>query len=101
MGRTVSFDYFYGGQSDTFSYYRIPLLRSWVYAFLDYSNRLLQLPPSPTGSGVLPPWRPATACGRRRGLRLLYVGCGKKILRKKGELFPCLFDEAHTVCHNI
>ena len=38
MGQTVSFDYFYGGQSDTFSYYRIPLLRSWVYAFLDYSR---------------------------------------------------------------
>lgn len=26
MGQTVSFDYFYGGQSDTFSYYRIPRL---------------------------------------------------------------------------
>ena len=26
MGLTVSFDYFYGGQSDTFSYYRIPRL---------------------------------------------------------------------------
>ena len=26
MGQTVSFDYFYGGQSETFSYYRIPRL---------------------------------------------------------------------------
>lgn len=26
MGQTVSFDYFYGGQSDAFSYYRIPRL---------------------------------------------------------------------------
>ena len=26
MGQTVSFDYFYGGHSDTFSYYRIPRL---------------------------------------------------------------------------
>ena len=26
MGQTISFDYFYGGQSDAFSYYRIPRL---------------------------------------------------------------------------
>ena len=26
MGQTVLFDYFYGGQSDAFSYYRIPRL---------------------------------------------------------------------------
>ena len=26
MSQTISFDYFYGGQSDTFSYYRIPRL---------------------------------------------------------------------------
>lgn len=26
MSQTISFDYFYGGQSDAFSYYRIPRL---------------------------------------------------------------------------
>lgn len=43
MGQTVSFDYFYGGQSDTFSYYRIPrlLITSQQFKSLSTDAKLL------------------------------------------------------------
>ena len=45
---------------------------------------------------TMAPWRPTTACWRRRGLGLLYVGCRQKISRINRKLFPCLLDGEHT-----
>lgn len=84
MGQTVSFDYFYGGQSDTFSYYRIPLLRSWVYAFLDYSNRLSQLPPSPTGPGRSAPMEAHKRLRAAQGPASALCGMWKENFAQKG-----------------